>query len=544
MSMKLDKRLFTLLLAGMIIIIAAAGILIGLKLGGFLDSPSTGPGTDDWYTNTSGDEEEGPWGDKTFTWTYDGKDRTLSCYISKEIYLEYQYGIRDAELPKDLISYAVHQGDGGVIQTVAAELESIAGKAGMTEQQKLDLVFSFVQSIRYQTDTESGRSAAYPRTPVGMLAEETGDSVDHAVLASALLTQLGYGTAVIYYPATYDRLTIIPEAAALGMVVSAPQNDRPTYSALTTAPAKPLTFVPRQTGFYPVSGTAAFGKPAGAGSADGWYAGDGTWKSKNYSGTLGKATYTPATGMFSADAVPRLPDNFSDAVTYQIENTGWYLPVSPYWMVDTASKGTPQAAYDGIVPVISADDALWQGKPKASLLPYEEQMAETLLLHSATGVSFSPKQWQTNTSAYYTNTWYPSGIGWTAEDKWRLYQKFLEIKDVPSTLYTPWGTAEHTAPVPWRVSYLIQKMDEDHSEEEMTPYSDLRIAVYAVEDSGALTLITTGGWQGQYSAEKYQTIGPFSPGRYAIGVFVRNAKAEISIEYSGKDSTTSYTGGI
>jgi len=541
MSFKLDKKLFMLLLISLIVIIAAAGVLVGLKISGFLDTSPVTPDPDDWYLEDDG--EDGPWGEKTYVWTYGDIDRTISCYISKPAYQEFQYGIPGATLPEDLIAYAVSSGYGNVITSIAAELASIASSEEMTEQQQLDLIFSFVESITYQTDKESGRFVDYPRSPVVTLAEETGDSVDHSILASALLTELGYGTAILYYPPTYDRLTVIPEAAALGLSIASQDSNRLVYSAATTAPVPSLTFVPGQISRYPVSVTGHASPPEGA-AVNGWYAGDGTWKVGKFTGTLGKAVYTPLTGQFTAEYLPQIPKISTEPVIYLIENATWMLPVSRFWVVDTSSKGTSPAAYDGITPVISADDSLWQGKSLNLNLPYTAQMEETLLVRSATGVPLTLKDWQVNRSAYYENTWYPSGTTWTTNDKWRLYQKFLDVGDVPATLYTPWGTTEHTAPVPWRISYRIQNMDDDRSDKGMTPYSDLRIAIYAIDDSGALTLLKTTGWQGHYGADKYQTIGPFSPGKYAIGVFVRNTKADLSIEYSGKADMAGYTGGI
>ncbi|MDR0981209.1 MAG: hypothetical protein LBL85_05515 [Methanocalculaceae archaeon] len=279
------------------------------------------------------------------------------------------------------------------------------------------LVLSFCRSIAYQTDAETGHSSAYPRTPAVTLAEQTGDSADHAILAAAILKELGYGCALIHYPSTYDRLTIIPDATALGLI-SDDDSYRPVYTATLT-------------------------------------------------------------------------------------NTTTALPAAPFWVVDTNLKGVPVAAYNGITPEILTDESFWTGKHytpadgKYSFLA----ITDTFLLKESNDLTFSPRDWQQNVSAYYADSWYPTGISWSFDDDWQLYQQFVTFEDVPPALYTPWGTVIHNATVPWRIVYEITGMDSD-SEEDMTPYSDVRIALYSYnEQTGTADLIKVFGWQGAGSLQ-------------------------------------------
>ncbi len=214
--------------------------------------------------------------------------------------------------------------------------------------------------------------------------------------------------------------------------------------------------------------------------------------------------------------------------------------------MDTSTKGIPVAAYNGITPEIFPDASFWAGRhyaPTDGKYP-ALNLTDTLLLKESSNLTFSPRDWQQEVTDYYTDSWYRSGIAWKMQDKWQLYQQFVEVADVPATLYTPWGTAVYNATVPWRLVYQITEMDDD-AQKDMTPYSDVRIAVYSYNDqTGTADLIKVFGWQGLYGADKYQTVGPFSPGNYAVAVFVRNAGVDITLQYHGKEHAPVYAGGI
>ena len=80
---------------------------------------------------------------------------------------------------------------------------------------------------------------------------------------------------------------------------------------------------------------------------------------------------------------------------------------------------------------------------------------------------------------------------------------------------------------------------------DMTPYSDVRFSLYSVDETtGALTFVESFGWQWRYSASTKQIAGPFPPGTYVLGTFVRNAGVDISIEYRGRPDPTKYGGAI
>lgn len=402
-------------------------------------------------------EESGPWGSKVYSWEYKNTTYSIETYITRDEYESYLTGVPGTTYPDDLAEYvSVNQ---ETISELAWQLEQIISQNDYSDDEDIaGIVLSFVSSINYQTDQESGHTSAYPRTPAITLAEEVGDSEDHSILAAALMNEIGYRAAIMYYPATYDRLSLIPEAAALGLDTGYIQS-------------APVTYVTR-------------------------------------------------------------------------ENSTETAGVSPFWTVDTETQGIPTAAYDGITPIIYLDEQFWEKKSYSPFSGNILDLSTDLHLKDSNGLFYTPEPWQQNVSDYYEPVWYETGIVWEMNDKWKIYEEMISIADVPAELYTPKGTAIHNATSPWRLSFKIRDMDEERAA-DMTPYSDVRIAIYSLDPSSGNThLLKVCGWEGLYSADIYQTFGPFTPGTYLIGVLVRNAEVDVLIELHGKKIDTEYQGGI
>lgn len=463
MAFKIDRNTFIYLIAAMVILIAVMGgaavfIHINGGVGDIFKNPLD-PIDPIYPVDPKETEENGPWGQKNYLWEYEGVSHEISVFIPKDVYQRYRHGISGTYYPDNITDYIVTDDEGDVLRTVAGQFKTkIQGMNYLNDEDKVGFVLSFVKALSYKTDRESSHSDSYPRTPAVMLADGVGDSGDHAVLAAAILQELGYSVSLIRYPPMVDRLTVIPEAVTLGLIFS-------------------------DAGSGPVYGVS-----------------------------------------------------LSDETFY----------ISPFWTVDTEEKGTSVSAYGGITPEIYLGDTFWTGKAYAPADSLTLGIKDVLFIKDSNDLSYTPHDWQQNVTDYYSDEWYPSGVSWSLSDEWRLHELFFEVDDIPSSLYTPWGSAEYNATVPWRIVYKITDYDGD-SVSGMTPYSDLKIALYEIDSvSGAAKLLDVFGWQGHYFATEEQVKGPFSPGRYAIGVFVRNAGAEISIEFHGKSDgvAESYEGGI
>lgn len=577
-SIQLSKKTFRNLLIGMgVIILLTLAAIFFFGNGGFSQFTPEQP-TDNPENIT---EQTGPWGMKTFEWEYNGAENIVTVLVTKDAYKMYNTDFGGTDIPNDLSNYIIISGDDGCIADTARQLSNIAKKNAYDSEETINLVLSFVKSLSYQTDKETGHSLKYPRAPVVTLADETGDSEDLSILASALLEEMGYGSALLYYPLKYDRLTIIPEATALGLIGTDSSNGM-IYGVNTTYPKQTVSVSAEKTSIYPIYGVTNAVNPSGSDTAEGWYTGLGTWYFENLSGSLGTACYVPSSNSFSAEFTPDFPKSISanEKITYTIENASWMVPVETVWLADTELKGTPVSAYNSQTPVVIQTDILW--KKKSGNSPHKNQLDLGLLLDLDLSTEFPTtdsnltggKFWaaghpvyspiyvsemnadyylgveqQKNAQKYLENTWYPSGVSWDVlYDKWKLYEHFLTVKGTPGTLYTPAGTAEQVIETPWRITYTIDGIYDqnvlDRDMDYMTPYADLNIAVYKIGDDGSISLVEITGWQGHANADTYDTSRIYPPGHYAIGIFSRNVFASVVIEFSGKNETTTYAGGI
>ena len=208
----LNKNTFTILLGIMVALIvvmvgilivhfAAPGLIAGISgLFGGGDEP------------VIEEEEEGPWGEKVYSWTYQGVKYQTELSISKEAY-------KNANNPVggyDLGLYIVDD-DERTVRHLTSNLERIAKEHSLSDRETVDFVVSFVQGLTYAPDKTSGHPANYPRTPTVTLAEQTGDSKDLSILAALILDDMGYSAAVLNYPANNFGGTYVPGAAAIAV---------------------------------------------------------------------------------------------------------------------------------------------------------------------------------------------------------------------------------------------------------------------------------------------------------------------------------------
>ncbi|MDO5847498.1 MAG: hypothetical protein Q4Q20_04275 [Methanocorpusculum sp.] len=252
MTFSLTKKSFKIIILIMVVIIILfAGIIVVVSLdipGKIIQSSgdsSRNPGSDQT-------DEKTPWGYKSREWEYNGE----TLYCDYEIY-ENEYKTQHASAfgtkrPDGLESYI---SDDAVIQEISDRLTDIAQEHSCTDRETVDLILSFAHSIPYLTDEESGHAKSFPRTPLVTLADECGDSEDLSLLAVSLLRGAGYAAVVAWYPATVDRNTLIPEAAAVG-IISNDTSDGPVYETVsnnTVIPVKILWAADTNEKGFPVA---------------------------------------------------------------------------------------------------------------------------------------------------------------------------------------------------------------------------------------------------------------------------------------------------
>ncbi len=542
MAVEIDQKLFTWAIIAIIVmcIVCAAALAYKATDGFAFLKPTDNSGNYLPSDNTYEENENGPWGYKEFAWEYGEKEYNLGVNIQKSVYLRYCYGISGTVYPQDMADYVIYENDGGAVATIAEELQGIMETGAIKrEEDKLGLVLSFVKSIPYQTDSETDHSEGYPRAPAVTLAEQTGDSADHVILAAAILKELGYAPSIIMYPATStDEQTVIPQASALGLI-SNNDHDTPAYRYTDD------TYAVKQNG-------TSF---------------DSEDNSSIKSGMTGTKQTEP---YFKATLNPK--------------NTF----VIPFWCTDTTEKGYPEAAYYGITPVIYTNEWLMDGRSYNPTDNFREDYVKDMGIHSETlGTHFSNTNtyyepyisgnttygrivsetysgdpgtrydWLDEKTEYYQDVWYPSGISWELTDNWKIYENILNMQEQNRSLFTPWGFAQTNTTSAWRITYNLKASGSSGSinrgnanEYGITPYSDVRFILYSVDkNTGKAKEIRQWGWQNGYEAGKKKSEGPFPAGEYILGIFARNLgenrlPMDVTLEYRGRMIPTDYAGEI
>jgi hypothetical protein len=142
--------------------------------------------------------------------------------------------------------------DDQYVEALLYEFNLIQVDEGLTEENKTDLVVSFIQSMEYFLDAESKGLNEYPRFPVETLVDGGGDCEDTGILMASMLDAMGYNVSLIFLP---DHLAVGVEVNATGTHWV---YDNVTYYYLeTTAPGweegdVPPEHDPEEATIYPI----------------------------------------------------------------------------------------------------------------------------------------------------------------------------------------------------------------------------------------------------------------------------------------------------
>lgn len=496
LEQKSTRRMVTILAVIVAIVVVLILIMVGVLLSqqfapGFIPGllGAVIPGLAPEEPGT-GEEEEGPWGEKVYSWTYQGTKYQTELSISKLAY-------KNANNPVggyDLGLYIVDD-DERTVRHLTSNLERIAKEHSLSDRETVDFVVAFTTAITYTPDKTSGHAANYPRTPTVTLAEQTGDSKDLSILAAAILDEMGYSVAVLNYPDMNFGGTYVPGAAAI--------------------------------------------------------------------------------------AVPG--DSTANGPVYNITRKSVPEPFEVLWVADTAKLGYPAVAYFIEEPEIITAPNFWKGKD------YEEVQESTLPtaeLFQIPKITYEPdttwNTWKKELFEFYAGKWYDTKTTWKYSASWKFYEHTVNVKPTPTAKESEDGILPGSL---WRLSYTVKptveglvgketlgtpSADEDEEEEGLpslppllpdattgepeeepiivdvtglTPYSAVEIAVYDISGKEPV-LLDTFGWQGTNSADSIQTSPVYPPGKYAVGLYVRNAEVEIKVQCSDDLNEVTYKGGI
>jgi hypothetical protein len=124
------------------------------------------------------------------------------------------YSEKERYQTTDYRGYILHPVDDQYIEALVYEFNLIQVDEGLSEENKTDLVISFIQSMDYTLDTDSKGLTEYPRFPVETLVDGGGDCEDTGILMASLLDCMGYNVSLILLP---DHLAVGVEVNATGV---------------------------------------------------------------------------------------------------------------------------------------------------------------------------------------------------------------------------------------------------------------------------------------------------------------------------------------
>ena len=133
----------------------------------------------------------------THEWT--SQDRRWSCNLNipVELYQYYQGRAHQSDEPVQFVLSEFHH---DCMEALVRSFCEGGEKVGYSSSDNMRNVIRFVQSLRYVTDKESKGEDEYVRFPVETLVDGVGDCEDMAILAAAILHEMGYGVLMVQLP--------------------------------------------------------------------------------------------------------------------------------------------------------------------------------------------------------------------------------------------------------------------------------------------------------------------------------------------------------
>lgn len=165
--------------------------------------------------STSGDRAASPHGNSTVTpaplpadsqdyyyrsynWTYNGTEWQAALTIPK-VYYQF-YKSRPHDRVEDYAQYALSDYDRLYLKQLIADFKKAGVSKNYSDNDNVMNVIAFVQSLPYTSDLATTGYDEYPRYPIETLVDDGGDCEDTAILAAAILNEMGYGTVLLRLP--------------------------------------------------------------------------------------------------------------------------------------------------------------------------------------------------------------------------------------------------------------------------------------------------------------------------------------------------------
>ena len=146
--------------------------------------------------------------EKTYYWEYDGKGHTYSTGLDPDTYYQFKsldHDITDEnDWPIGYIRFITPEED--YVISLANDLDNMAQSEGFDDEDTVNFILAFVQNIDYKLDnyTTYAGGNEYPKYPIEMLWDESGDCEDGSNLFASLMEALGYQTVFLLVGASMD----------------------------------------------------------------------------------------------------------------------------------------------------------------------------------------------------------------------------------------------------------------------------------------------------------------------------------------------------
>ncbi len=160
---------------------------------------------------------------KSYTWEYLGEEYSMDIAIPEAMY-EY-YSTKERYSTQDYRGYLLHPYDDNYVKVLVSEFDRIIALTTLTEEDRVGLVCSFVQSTEYKQDSTT---LEYPKFPVETLMDNGGDCEDMSILMGHILHEMGVNVALIYMP---GHMALAIEGNSTGLKW---ELDNRTYSYMET----------------------------------------------------------------------------------------------------------------------------------------------------------------------------------------------------------------------------------------------------------------------------------------------------------------------
>ena len=143
---------------------------------------------------------------REFSWDYGGNHWIWNLSIPVALYNAYKAvpnseRTRNGPAGYDMMATTKDN----YMQTLTEKLNESANQFGYGPVDKVNFVLAFVQSIPYSSDLNSTGYEEYPRFPIEVLVDQTGDCDCKSDLFATLILSLGYGAVFVNPP---DHLAV------------------------------------------------------------------------------------------------------------------------------------------------------------------------------------------------------------------------------------------------------------------------------------------------------------------------------------------------